>query len=261
MYLDHWKLREKPFENTPDPRFLYPSRQHCEGLERMLYAIGEEKGCSLLTAEYGCGKTVLVRTVINNLDSSLYNLALINYPIFERDSFLREVAQQFGFRDQPATRAAWFRGLSRFFLQCFQKNLRNVLVIDEAQLIEDRQVFEELRLLLNIQLEDRFLLNILLVGQPELREKILALPQLEQRVAVRYHLHRFDQADMQRYVVYRLHVAGCDRPLFSSEALSLIYRASNGVPRKINSLCDLGLMQGGKLKADRVSDGVMKQVI
>lgn len=261
MYLDYWKLRDKPFENTPDRRFLYPSQNHQDGIQRLLYAIQNEKGCAMLTGEYGCGKTILVRSVLGTLDLANYEIALINYPYFDRNSFLREVIQQFGEDPLDRPRVELFRRLSQLFFDNVNQGKVNILVIDEAQIIEDPQVFEELRLILNIQLEDRFLINILLVGQPELREKIMLYPHLDQRIAIKWHLHRFDHENTAAYVRHRLKVAGCEREIFTEEALYLVHKISNGVPRRINNLADLCLLEGSTRKLEMVDGEVFKYVV
>lgn len=261
MYLDHWGLREKPFENTPDRRFLYPSENHRDGLRRLLYAIHEEKGCAMLSGEYGCGKTVLVRAVISSLDVGGFEIALINYPYFDRTSFLKEVAHQFGRESGERPRVELFRDLSQFFYQNVMQGKRSLLIIDEAQIIEDPQVFEELRLILNIQLEDRFLINVLLVGQPELREKTMLYPQLDQRIAIKWHLHRFDHANTAAYIRHRLKVAGCERPIFSDEALYLVHKISNGVPRRINNVADLCLLEAAGRELAMVDGEVFQYVV
>ena len=178
MYLEYWGLKEKPFENTPDPKFLYLSGEHRECLKRMLYAISDHKGCALLTGEYGRGKTVLVRTVVDSLDPNQYDLSLINYPIFAPGEFLREIMLQFGVETTPGSRLELFHQVSQYAFENVKKGKQNLIVIDEAQLIEDAQVFDEIRLLLNVQLEDRFLNTVFIVGQPELRERIMQYPQL-----------------------------------------------------------------------------------
>lgn len=261
MYLEYWGLKQKPFENTPDPRFLYPSREHREGLQKLLYSVSDKKGCALLTGEYGCGKTILLRTIVANLNADRYELALINYPIFTNIEFFKEILYQFGKEKTSDSRLELFRELSNLLFTSVQQGKWNLIIIDEGQLIEDPAVFEELRLLLNLQMEDQFLMTILLVGQPELRERIMEYPQLDQRIAVKVHLHRFDHEDTVRYVEHRLRVAGSEAKIFAPETLYLIYKISYGVPRRINNLCDLCLLEGYNRQSKTVDAEILKHII
>ena len=261
MYLDYWGFREKPFENTPNPRFMYPSKQHREGLRKLLYAITEGKGCALLTGEYGCGKTHLIRTLVRNLDSKDFEVGIINCPIFDAKEFLDEILYQFGHEEIPGTRLECFRELSSIFYDNVAEGRTNVLVIDEAQIIDEPEVYEELRLLLNIQLEDRFLLNIQLVGQPELLQHVERYPQLDQRIAVKIHLEPFDRQDTGDYIKYRLEMTGGEKDIFSDASLFLIHKISGGVPRRINNICDLCLLEGADQRVKRITEKVIKQVV
>jgi general secretion pathway protein A len=261
MYLEYWKLKEKPFENVPDPRFFFPSDNHRDSLQKLLYAIRSEKGCAMLSGDYGCGKTVLVRTAVNELDKSGYETALINYPIFDRESFLKEILRQFGREPEKTDPINVFRQLSEHFYENVSQGKKNLLIIDEAQLIDDPNVYEELRLVLNIQLEDRFLINILLVGQPELREKVMLYPQLDQRIPVKCHLRRFDQDNTAAYLQHRLKVAGAESEIFTEEARYLIYRISNGVPRRINNVADLSLWECANREIPEVGGEIFKFIV
>jgi general secretion pathway protein A len=261
MYLEHWDLKDRPFENTPDCRFLYPSQNHREGLQKLLFTIASEKGCAMLTGEYGCGKTILIRTVLNRLDRDNYEVALVNYPVFNREEFLKDILHQFGCETEARGRMDLFRALTHFFYERIAEGKKNILVIDEAQLLQDQEVFEELRLLLNMQLEDRFLVSVLLVGQPELREKVMRYPQLDQQIAVRCHLHRFDLEDTVRYVRHRLKVAGCTKELFDEEALYLVYKLSNGVPRRINNVADMCLLEGFSRGLGRIDGRLFENLV
>ena len=260
MYLDYWELKEPPFENTPDPRFLYPSEQHREALRQLLSAIGEEKGCALLTGEYGCGKSHLIRTIVDNLHESQYEVALVNYPIFQGEEFLEEILRQFGQDGEGASRVDYFRELLRFFYQNVTNNKRNILIIDEAQIIDDPAVYEELHALLDMQIEERLLLNVHLVGQPELAEHLKNHPQLDQRITVKFHLERFDHQDTANYIKYRLSIAGCAKELFSDAALYLIYAISKGIARRINNLCGLCLLEGANQKVRIIDEEIIKLV-
>lgn len=261
MYLQYWGLKEKPFDNTPDPKFLYPSSEHKEGLNRLLYAIREHKGCVLLTGEYGCGKTFLVRSVISQLDPAHYDLSLINFPVFAPGEFLREILLQFGVEAKGGTRLELFHQISDHVFENAKKSRQSLLVIDEAQMIEESRVFDEIRLLLNIQLEDRFLLDIFLVGQPELRERIMQYPQLEQRIGIKYHLHRLNQEETTNYVRHRLKIAGLTREIFTEEAYFLIYKTSYGVARRINNVCDLCLLEGASGGVTTIGEEVIRRVL
>jgi type II secretory pathway predicted ATPase ExeA len=260
LYLDYWGFKEKPFENTPDPKFFYSSKMHTEALSRILYAVTNNKGCVLLTGEYGCGKTALVRKVIEALDPDQYELALINYPIFSSSEFLREVLFQYGADAATGSKLDLFHRMSAFGYESLKKGRQNVLVIDEAQLIEDSEIYEQIRLLLNLQLEDKGLVTVFLVGQPELRERIMTYPQLDQRISVRYHIHYFGQEDVTAYIRHRIRIAGGTRDLFTPEAYGLIGRISHGVPRRINNICDLCLLDGSSARVEMIDDAMVKKI-
>ena len=259
MYLKYWGLKEKPFENTPDPKFFFASSIHQDALDRLLYAIHSQKGCALLTGEYGCGKTFLVRKILDGLDEDKYEIALMNYPVFSPNEFLREVLFQQGQEVDRETRLELFHKISAHAFENIKQNRQNLLVIDEAQLIEEPQVFEEIRLLLNLQLEDCFLVNIFLVGQPELRERIMQYPQLDQRISIRYHLHHFNHEEVVGYIRHRLRVAGSARELFTPAAYYLVFKITHGVARRINNLCDLCLLDGSNSGVPVVDEEIIKR--
>lgn len=263
MYEDYWGLREKPFENTPDSRFLYRSRKHEEALMRMFYAIRERKGAAMFTGEYGSGKTVLARVLLEDLTEKpqRYSVALIVYPNFSSKDLLREILFQLDGSDYKETKIRLLHILNDKLYKNLNEDRDTVVIIDEAQVIAKREVLEELRLLLNFQLRDRFLLTLLLVGQPELRERINEIEQLEQRLAVRYHLDTLDEEETKGYIHHRCQVAGRKNPIFSNEATRLIYNASSGIPRKINNFCDMSLVVGMMEKLEKIEEGIMEKVI
>jgi type II secretory pathway predicted ATPase ExeA len=261
MYLDYWNLRKRPFENTPDCRFLYLSQNHEGALRKLLFTIAYEKGCAMLTGELGCGKTILIRALLDQLDREDYEVALVNFPVFTRDECLKDILLQFGQETESGARVDLFRETTQFFYEKVSQGKKNILVIDEAQLLEDPAVFEELRLILNSQLEDRFLVSILLVGQPELREKVARHPPLDQQIAVKCHLQRFDLEDTFRYVRHRLEVAGCQREIFSEEALYLIFKLSTGIPRRINNVADLCLLEGFTRQVEQIESEMFESVV
>ena len=259
MYLEYWGLSEKPFENTPDPKFFYSSQMHQEALNRILYGVVNNKGCVLLTGEYGCGKTAMLRKVIESLDPHRFELALLNYPIFSPSEFLREVLFQYGGDNSPGSKLELFHRISTFGFDNLKLEKQNLLMIDEAQLIEDADIYEQMRLLLNLQLEDQGLLTLFLVGQPELRERIMTYPQLDQRISIRYHLRYFAEDDVAGYIRHRMRIAGARREVFTPAAISMIGRISHGIPRRINNVCDLSLLEGMIMRAEIVDEAVVKR--
>jgi len=245
MYETFWGLKEKPFENTPDPRFIYYSQQHKEAVARMLYVVREHKGAALLTGEYGSGKTLLSRVLWHELqqENKFQSVFILN-PRLSGLEFIQEIVHQLGGHDILPTKIDLFHALHKLLYANYNAGKHTVIVIDEAQAIEDRNIFEEVRLLLNFQLDNAFLLTIILLGQPELKYSVMSLPQFMQRMAVRYHLKAFDERETQEYILHRLSVAGAQRQIFDEGALHEVYLCSQGIPRRINTICDLALLVG-----------------
>jgi len=255
-YEEYWGLKQAPFDNVPDPKFYYPSTKHEEGFHRLLYGVEGRKGAVMLTGEVGCGKTLLSRTLIQHLAQDRYDLSLLANPSFEVVDFMREVLYQLGI-NLNGSKLDSIHAINDRLVENLRKGKDTVLVIDEAQNITDVHIFEELRLLLNFQLNDRFLLTLVLLGQPELRSKIDALKQLSQRIGIRYHLMPFDLSEVEGYVEFRTRAAGATRPLFTKEAIEVIHQASGGIPRKINTLCDLALLIGFMERCEQVDNEVV----
>jgi len=261
MYEDYWGLKEKPFENTPDPHFLYYSSKHEEAFSRMLYAIRERKGAAILTGEYGSGKTVLSRAFLKELSDERYQTVLIFNPRIPPREFLQEIVYQLGGDDSSKSKTKLLRTLNEMLYNNRSENKDTIIAVDEAQTIGSEEIFEELRLLLNFQLDDMFLLTIILIGQPELKEKVDRIPQLRQRLAVRYHLVALDEGETREYIIHRLGVAGSSKGIFGEETHRLIYEASEGIPRRINNICDMCLLVGFGMRADAIDEGIVRDVI
>jgi len=260
MYLEHWGLKEFPYENVPDPRFFYLSHSHEEALSRLLYAVKMKKGGAMLSGDIGCGKTTLTKVCIQELSSDRYDISLIVNPKLEPLEFLQEVIYQFGIPDVPDTKVKCLRVLNDKMTQNMRSSKETLLLVDEAQLLNPATL-EEIRLLLNAQLNDRFLITIILFGQPELRERIRTVQQLDQRIPIKYHLAPFDMEDTARYVVFRLNRAGRGKSVFTRPAIEEIYEVSKGVPRKINNLCDLALLIGYSKNQEMVDVDVVETII
>ena len=261
MYEAYCGLREKPFENTPDPRFIYYSQRHEEALSRMLYVIRERKGAGILTGEYGSGKTLLSRVLLEELSSEQYHSALIFNPMLPSMELVKEIIYQLGGDTSSLlSKTDLLHYLNDILYKNRDDDKNTVIVVDEAQAISEESGFEELRLLLNFQLNDNFLLTLILLGQPELKEKIKNLPQLRQRLAVRYHLKALSPEETKEYIQHRLKVAGSKERVFLDNAFSEIYRFSGGIPRKINNICDMALLIGDGEGLDEINEETIREV-
>jgi general secretion pathway protein A len=248
MYAEYYGLKQEPFSIAPDPRLLFMSEQHREALAHLLYGVQGGGGFVLLTGEIGTGKTTVCRSFLEQVPEHV-NLAYIFNPKLTVLELLETVCHEFGVAvelppQRPATVKDYLDPLNAFLLQAHAAGRNNVLVIDEAQNLAP-EVLEQLRLLTNLETSERKLLQIILIGQPELRA-MLARPDLEQlaqRVIARYHLGPLAEAESAQYVRHRLEVCGLQRPLpFDRGALKRVHGASGGVPRRINLLCDRALL-------------------
>lgn len=264
MYEEYWGFKDKPFENTPDPRFIYYSSKHEEAVMRLLYAVREKKGAAMLSGEYGSGKTLLSRVVMATLlnENNRYKVALIVNPAIAKRELLAEIVYQFGQEiSKEDTTAELLHKLNDMLYRNMNQKKHSVIIVDEAQAIEDVSTLEELRLLLNFQLNEMFLLTLLMVGQPELKDRIDKVPQFKQRLAIKYHLGTLDLAETGQYIRHRCRIAGREEPIFSERATEVIYIASGGIPREINNLCDLCLVIGMGNKAAMIDETTALQVI
>jgi len=260
MYLEHWGFRKFPFENVPDPDFFYLSKTHEEALSRLIYAAKMRKGGAMLSGDIGCGKTTLTKVYIQKLSVEQFDIGLIINPKLEPLEFLQEVLYQLGMTDVPDSKGGCLHLLNEKMTQNVEAHKETLLIVDEAQAL-DESGFEEVRLLLNSQVNGRFPINVVLVGQPELRGKIKDMEQLEQRIAIKYHLTPFDQDDTARYITFRQEKAGGAKNVFTPEAIEKIYEITEGVPRKINNLCDLSLLiarsKNGKMVDPQIIEDIM----
>jgi len=254
MYEAYWGLREKPFENTPDPRFYYASEQHREAAARMLYCIRERKGAGVLTGVFGCGKTVVARLLLHELNQEHYRAAYLANPRLSDLDLLRMVTYQLG-ATAPAGKADVLMALERLVTDHAREGRDTVIVIDEAHTISDSSVMEELRLLLNWQWADRFLVTLLLLGQPELAKLVDGNKPFEQRVGIKARLEPLGLEDTTAYIAHRLRVAGHPSPeaVFTREAIEAVYESTGGIPRRINRLCDLCLLAGMGASAQAIA--------
>ncbi len=244
MYERFYGFGERPFSKTPDPRFLYLSKSHREALARLLFAV-EERDLALLTGGIGCGKTTLSRALMDQLDDSFKVILLIN-PRLTPLEFLRALARHLGVGEPAAFKTDLLEQIGEKLYQFYQEGICPVLVIDEAQLVPHKETFDEIRLLTNFQLDDRNLLSVILMGQPELRQRLAhrVYEPLRQRIGMQYDLKCLDRDEVGRYLDFRLQAAGGDPGLFLAAAIDQIFAYSQGVPRKINHAASLALIEG-----------------
>jgi general secretion pathway protein A len=261
MYSDFYGFREAPFNITPDPRFLFFSDRHREAFNHILFGIRERKGFIQITGEVGAGKTTVCRAILEELGPAVRTALILN-PYLTGSQLLRTLLTELGL-PAPEDKVECLQVLNQFLLDQLVLGQDVVLFIDEAQDLAD-EVLEEVRLLSNLETDQRKLLQIVLVGQPELREKLNAhrLRQLRQRITVRYHLAPLTRGEMERYIEHRLHVAGANgAPTFSRWALGTIYRYSKGIPRLVNAVCDKALLCGFVTGDDHLTWGHVRRAI
>lgn len=244
MYNDFYGFREAPFNITPDPRFLFFSDRHREAYNHILFGLRERKGFIQITGEVGAGKTTVCRALLEDLGPK-YRTALILNPCLTGDQLLRTILIELGLEPSD-DRVTALQRLNQYLLDQLAEGNDVVLLIDEAQDLS-HDLLEQIRLLSNLETDQRKLLQIVLLGQPELREKLddPRLRQLRQRITVRYHLAPLSRQEVEHYIQHRLQVVGANgRPSFSRWALGSIYRYSGGVPRLVNAVCDKALLCG-----------------
>lgn len=261
MYKEFFGLEDNPFTLTPDPRFIVFTPSYNEVLASLYYGLENAKGLIVLTGEVGTGKTTALRWILRRLDSSVLAAYIFN-PRLSIDEFYHHVAQMLGIKDWT-NKAELLTELGRVLEDRHQRGLRTVLIIDEAHELSE-YVLEEIRLLMNFESDNAKHLQIVLTGQPELREKLNQpnLRQLKQRVALRCKMHALPDADeIERYITERLLIAGSDQPnVFTPGAIDFIFQCSEGIPRQINNLCDNAMLSAYAAGDTVVSRAVVEEV-
>ena len=262
MYLSFYGLAEKPFAITPDPRYLYLSGRHAEALAHLVYGVDEAGGFVQLTGEVGTGKTTIIRSLLARASKNA-EIALILNPRMNAAEFMLTICEELGIGvpdDAEGSTKELIDILNRYLLRAHAEGRRVVLVVDEAQNLSP-DLLEQVRLLTNLETETQKLLQIILIGQPELREVLARndLRQLAQRITGRYHLDPLSRTEAQGYIKHRLRIAGATMDIFSSAALRELYRVSGGVPRLLNIIGDRALLGGYTEDRHRVAAATVRR--
>ncbi|NPU84664.1 MAG: AAA family ATPase [Syntrophaceae bacterium] len=262
MYKKFYGFRDRPFEITPDPKFVYLSENHQEALAHLQYAVQEGKGFSVIIGEAGTGKTTLVHMLLSKLDGHVRTSYIFN-PVLDRGDFLNYICDDLGIKsDGMKSRGQSLAALHNFLLECFARDEKVFLIIDEAQSMEP-ELLQEVRLLTNLETSKQKLLHVILLGQPEL-SRILAEPRfrpLKQRITIRYHLKPLSLKETKAYIEHRLKRARARNiHIFDNSAIKEIYQYSNGIPRLINIVCDNALLTGFSMEQGRIGKGIIEDV-
>ncbi len=240
MYQRYFGLKEKPFRITPDPRFLYLSEKHAEALDHLMYGITQGEGFMVISGDVGTGKTTIIRSLLERLDDSKIKTAIILNPLLEIDDLLKSILEDFGLSPNGNSKKDLIDQLNSFLLSLNREGCKAIVIIDESQNLAP-DLLEELRSLSNLETDQEKLLQIVLVGQLELWNKLNRpnLRQLKQRISVNYRLEPLSLKEMKEYISHRLSIAGFHGDLaFSTRAQRLVFKISRGIPRLVNMLCD-----------------------
>jgi len=263
MYENYYGFKTKPFDLLPDPQFLYLSEKHDVALAHLEYGITDNKGFIVLTGDVGAGKTTLANFFLRKVEIEV-NTALIYNTNLDPITFLEMIVKDFGLQAPDTRRSTLYDTLYQFLLSEHMAGKRSLLIIDEAQNMPN-QTLEEVRMLSNFETEESYLLQIILIGQPQLRKRLNDpdLSQLTQRVSVYYHLAALDKPEVTQYIQHRLNISGRDasNPLFTEKAIERIYAYSGGIPRLISSICDTALLYGYSDDVKTIDQGIVERVI
>ncbi len=263
-YENFYGLKEQAFSNAPDSRFYYESSQHSEAMVRMLHAVDTMKGLTVVVGDIGTGKTLLARKALEMLEQDPQyeaTLLVIVHSEITAEWMLKKIAHQLGVENPSDTKAQIISQLYERLMKIYEEGRKAVVVIDEANMLQKKEIFEEFRGLLNLEVPGRKLISFVLLGLPEL-EKYLALdPPLFQRVAMKIYIKSLTRETTEQYIRHRLSVAGCTKDLFTNNAYQKIFDYTKGIPRLINTTCDNSMLEGYLLKRETIDADIIEQVV
>lgn len=261
-YLSFYNLNEQPFSNSVDIKYFYSNAQHSQALLRLKYAVDTMKGLAVVVGDIGTGKTTLARRMLNELDENTYEAALlvILHASVTADWLMKKIAMQLGVENVGDTKLEILGQLYKRLVEIHDSGLKTVVLMDEVQMLQSREIMEEFRGLLNMEVSEGKLLTFVFFGLPDL-ENLLALDEpLKQRVAIKYKLSGMDENNTQEYIKHRLGVAGCEGEIFTPDAVNAVHQYSRGVPRIINTICDNAILEGFLLKQNPVNKEIVDSV-
>jgi type II secretory pathway predicted ATPase ExeA len=261
-YVDHFGLDREPFSNAPDARFYFNTEQHSQALVRLMYAVDSNKGLAVLVGGVGTGKTTLARRMLDNLPEDRYesSLLVMVHSSITAEWILTRIALQLRVAEPAGDRLKLLKQLYMRLLEIDQEGRRAVVLIDEAQMLQSRELMEEFRGLLNLEIPGKKLLNIVFFGLPEVEDCLALDEPLAQRVAVKYHLKSMAIETTTSYIKYRLQVAGAKRMLFATDTIPLIHRYAGGVPRLINTISDNSMFEAFLRKKGEIDARIVHSV-
>lgn len=262
-YENFFKLTEQPFSNAPDSRFYYESEQHNEAMLKIMHAAETMKGLVVMLGDIGAGKTLLARKALERLENDsnfIVSLLVIVHSEISASWLLKRIASQIGVEKPGEAKETLLPQLYKRLTELYDSGKKAVVIIDEANMLKNREIFEEFRGLLNLEVPGRKLLTLVLVGMPELDDNIAIDPPLQQRIAIKFKLKLLDNNATLNYIKHRMKVAGAAREIFSEAALDDIFNYSKGTPRLINTICDNALLEAFLTKKENVDAGVVESV-
>jgi type II secretory pathway predicted ATPase ExeA len=262
-YESFYGLKEQAFSNAPDSRFYFESSQHSEAMVRMLHAVDTMKGLTVMVGDIGTGKTLLARKALEKLEADPQyeaTLLVIVHSEITAEWMLRKIALQLGVENPGDTKGQIISQLFERLMQIYEQGKKAIVLIDEANMLQKREIFEEFRGLLNLEVPGRKLVSIVLLGLPELEQYLALDPPLLQRVAVKFVLKSLTRETTEQYIQHRLGVAGCTKRIFTDAAYQLTFDYARGIPRLINTICDNAMLEGYLMKREMIDIDIIEQV-